>query len=87
MVKRSARVCVLLLVLALPVFGGVVRPGGANCTNVDCLTCFDASCPDINSVAPGKGEPKRTSPDFGDSAEAGAMLFALALLIIFRLRS
>ncbi len=85
--KKLCGMLLLMLALALPVSAGHNRPSGAFCTDVDCMTCFDASCPDINSVTPGKGETKRTSPDFGDSAEAGAMLFAFALLIIFRLRS
>ena len=84
--RKLLAVVVLLVALSMPVIAGRVTGGGEYCPVVDCVTCVDESCPDTNSITP-IGKSGRTSPGATDSLTPGLMLFALALLIVFKLRS
>src|SRR5215216_2690361 len=77
MIRRCLCVFVLLMVLAMPVFSGIVKPSGAYCEAVDCVTCFDASCDGGlygATVAPG-----------GD-VMSGLLVLALTLFMVYRLK-
>ena len=86
MIKRCFSICVLLLALALPIFGGHTKPSGAYCEPVDNVTCFADGGSGRAAVRSG-GEIKDTSSASpqGDMM-SGLFVFALALFMAYRMR-
>jgi hypothetical protein len=87
MIKRCFSICVLLFALVLPIFGGVVKPGGAYCEPVDNVTCFEDGSGSRRAAVRSGGEIKDTSSASpqGDVLD-GLFVFALALFMVYRMR-
>jgi hypothetical protein len=89
MIKRCFSICVLLIALALPAFGGHVRVGGVLCEG-DCIASrcnmCGAECSD-GGMMMAQGETKDTSsePPASGSLEDGLFILAL-LFMVYRLR-
>ena len=90
--KRITLFCasvILCLCLSIGAMAGQTKPGGAYCSDVDCVMCFDSGCEGGTRRAAVRsgGEIKDTS---SASPQGDVMsdisVFALALFMAYRMR-